>query len=499
MTADSSISTVTPNLPSPWSQVVRAGIEPVDADPATAVDVIPPPESFSGDSSDCNAGGEVKSAWSKPSANGVDEGEISPVMGAVLWPALSESTRSGVKSLSESNRSGDGSAAVTQASVSSQPQQKHVKHAASSNTNSNNVRHHHRHNRRGGGAGGASAGQNRPQPPAPPTPLPPPQVPSLPPPFPYVDMYGNLVPIVSEPMQPRFKGNNWSPRPVDHSLNRHPARRNNFSPRGVNNGHHGPRSPAGKDGHIPHQMGPSAPPPFRGFVRPPLFFPQPLRPYAVPMGFEMGAPYMYFPTLAQVPYGARPVASHGASASSLHDDIRKQIEYYFSDDNLAKDNYLRSHMDEEGWVPIKLIADFRRVQAMTNDIQVLLNSLRDSSTVEAQGDRVRRHGDWKRWTHTRHEATENSVEEASLQKLTLEDGPTNDKQVLANGDVSSEDPCNGCLRKKGELWMDWLMSLDYLYSLSYYMLVIDDWWTVGSDVFGALGVLLLVTTEDDED
>ena len=99
-------------------------------------------------------------------------------------------------------------------------------------------------------------------------------------------------------------------------------------------------------------------------------------------------------------------------------------------------------MDEEGWVPIKLIADFRRVQALTNDIQMLLSSLRDSSIVEIQDDRVRRRGDWRRWIHTRHEATDSFVEEASLQKLTLEDRPTNEIQVLANGDVSIEDPCS---------------------------------------------------------
>ena len=48
-----------------------------------------------------NAGGEKKSAWSKPSANGVIEGATTtPVMGAASWPALSESTRSVPKSLS---------------------------------------------------------------------------------------------------------------------------------------------------------------------------------------------------------------------------------------------------------------------------------------------------------------------------------------------------------------------------------------------------------------
>lgn len=32
-----------------------------------------------------------------------------------------------------------------------------------------------------------------------------------------------------------------------------------------------------------------------------------------------------------------------------------------SDANLVKDDYLRSNMDDEGWVPINLIAGFPRV------------------------------------------------------------------------------------------------------------------------------------------
>lgn len=34
---------------------------------------------------------------------------------------------------------------------------------------------------------------------------------------------------------------------------------------------------------------------------------------------------------------------------------------YCSDDNLSRDDFLRSKMDEEGWVPISLIAGFPKV------------------------------------------------------------------------------------------------------------------------------------------
>ncbi|XP_076910932.1 la-related protein 1C-like [Bidens hawaiensis] len=460
MTADSSTASITPSaaaaddsgggnspsgrktLPSAWVHVVRGGIEPGSIAPVNIISD-PPAETAAAtaEASDGNAGGVVKWVWSKPSVTS------SPVMGAASWPALSESTRTGVKSVAGSS---DGSSAASQAPVISQPPPKQAKPNSNPNHNSN-LNHRQKSVKRGGAASGSYIRPPQP-PPGPP----------LPPPFPLFDMYGNLVPAIPEPPPPPFKPSNWSPRHVDHSFNQHPGRRNNnFGPRPFNNGyggrreHHGPsgpRSPAVSNVHVPpHQMVPPPPPPYRGYFRPPFLVPPPLRPYGAPIGYEMGASYVYFPTLAPAPYrGGAPVLSPGPSASSvsvtdtdasLHDEILKQIEYYFSDDNLVKDNFLRSHMDEDGWVPLTLIAGFPRMQAMTNDIQMLLNILKDSSTVEIQDEKVRRRVDWKKWvhTHTRREATENAVEEASLQMLTIEDGPANKDHVMANGDVSNED------------------------------------------------------------
>ncbi|GJV38078.1 la-related protein 1C-like protein [Tanacetum coccineum] len=262
------------------------------------------------------------------------------------------------------------------------------------------------------------------EPPPPPS-LPPPP----PPPFPLVGMYGNLVPAVLESPQSPFKGNNWSPRPVDPSLNRNPARRNNYGPRPISNAgrrdHHGSRSPTPRDVHMQHQMGPPPRPPF---IQPP-FMPPPLRPS--PMGYEMG-PY-YVPTLPEPYRSGAPTLPHGAPGtmfmprmdSPFQDPILKQIEYYFSDDNLAKDNFLRSHMDSEGWVSLTVIAGFHRVsivffsllsfsfeyssddadlschvQQLTEDIQAIVNSLKNSSIVELLDDKMRRRNDWRKWILT---------------------------------------------------------------------------------------------------
>ncbi|KIV88957.1 hypothetical protein, variant [Exophiala mesophila] len=44
-----------------------------------------------------------------------------------------------------------------------------------------------------------------------------------------------------------------------------------------------------------------------------------------------------------------------------------QIEYYFSIDNLCKDVFLRKHMDGQGWVPLSVITNFKRIKTLTEE------------------------------------------------------------------------------------------------------------------------------------
>jgi la-related protein 1 len=46
-------------------------------------------------------------------------------------------------------------------------------------------------------------------------------------------------------------------------------------------------------------------------------------------------------------------------------------EYYFSEDNLQADIYLRQQMTKDGYVPLSLIAGFHRVQSLCNDSQLI--------------------------------------------------------------------------------------------------------------------------------
>ncbi|XP_075458268.1 la-related protein 1 isoform X1 [Ascaphus truei] len=74
----------------------------------------------------------------------------------------------------------------------------------------------------------------------------------------------------------------------------------------------------------------------------------------------------------------------------LKDYIKRQIEYYFSVDNLQRDFFLRKKMDAEGFLPIGLIASFHRVQALTTDVGLIVKALKDSKVVEIIDEKIRR-------------------------------------------------------------------------------------------------------------
>ncbi|KAI8377515.1 uncharacterized protein BYT42DRAFT_515580 [Radiomyces spectabilis] len=80
-----------------------------------------------------------------------------------------------------------------------------------------------------------------------------------------------------------------------------------------------------------------------------------------------------------------PAVLHRASPrenGSISDfNLRKQLEYYFSRQNLANDAYLVSQMDADLYVPIATIAKFKRVRDWTTDIDVVVKTLQESTAV----------------------------------------------------------------------------------------------------------------------
>uniref|UniRef100_A0A8C2V341 HTH La-type RNA-binding domain-containing protein n=1 Tax=Chinchilla lanigera TaxID=34839 RepID=A0A8C2V341_CHILA len=81
----------------------------------------------------------------------------------------------------------------------------------------------------------------------------------------------------------------------------------------------------------------------------------------------------------------------------LKEYIKRQIEYYFSIENLERDFFLRRKMDEQGFLPISLIAGFHRVRALTTNLNLILEALKDSTEVEIVDEKMRKRVEPEKW------------------------------------------------------------------------------------------------------
>eukprot|EP00118_Oscarella_pearsei_P015382 m.138689 g.138689 ORF g.138689 m.138689 type:complete len:724 (+) comp38255_c0_seq1:326-2497(+) len=75
----------------------------------------------------------------------------------------------------------------------------------------------------------------------------------------------------------------------------------------------------------------------------------------------------------------------------LRQRLKKQLEFYFSRENLATDAYLLSQMDKDQYVPIKVIVGFNQVKKLTADFELVVDVLRESENVQVDvlGEKVR--------------------------------------------------------------------------------------------------------------
>ncbi|XP_070143081.1 la-related protein 1 isoform X3 [Drosophila kikkawai] len=89
-------------------------------------------------------------------------------------------------------------------------------------------------------------------------------------------------------------------------------------------------------------------------------------------------------------FGNVPAAYIEMDANSVKEAIKKQVEYYFSSDNLTGDFFLRRKMDPEGYIPVTLIASFHRVLALTTDVALIVNAIKESDKLDLfEGYKVR--------------------------------------------------------------------------------------------------------------
>ncbi|XP_063899457.1 la-related protein 1 isoform X2 [Helicoverpa armigera] len=163
----------------------------------------------------------------------------------------------------------------------------------------------------------------------------------------------------------------------------------------------------------------------------------------VPFGglATIGAPLA--PPLAQAFYYGAAAATAapygiGLDHATLKDLIKKQIEYYFSPDNLARDFFLRRKMSADGTIPVTLIASFHRVRALTPDVQLVLDAIRDSDKLQLiSGFKVRTAFEPTKWPILDITSGTNAEEEKSTQP---DDKPksSEDKPKAPEDDVTVE-------------------------------------------------------------
>lgn len=137
------------------------------------------------------------------------------------------------------------------------------------------------------------------------------------------------------------------------------------------------------------------------FFQPGAGFPESLPPIQTQLNY---GPYAQMP--GGVPNGmmsAVPFNGHLADFA-LVSMIVTQLEYYFSVNNLCKDMFLRKNMDSQGFVPLRTIAEFRRIKALLADGSMSFETLRNVASQipsieyvvgEDGEDRLRSRDSWK--------------------------------------------------------------------------------------------------------
>lgn len=108
-------------------------------------------------------------------------------------------------------------------------------------------------------------------------------------------------------------------------------------------------------------------------------------------------PAFMMPYMGTFYYNGTP-AFVGMDSLGIKDCIKNQIEYYFSEENLNRDFFLRRKMDHEGFIPITLIASFHRVQALSTDIALVIEAIGESENLELVNEfKVRTKTDPTKW------------------------------------------------------------------------------------------------------
>ncbi|KAK5100508.1 hypothetical protein LTS08_005259 [Lithohypha guttulata] len=137
-----------------------------------------------------------------------------------------------------------------------------------------------------------------------------------------------------------------------------------------------------------------------GFYQPTPGFPQNLPPIQTDMAINYGQMTTGMPstTMSAMPYGD-PLGGY-----ALISMVITQLEYYFSLDNLCKDMFLRKNMDSQGYVPLRVLGEFRRIKSLLGEstsshehLRHMAQQCRNTEYVigEDGEDRLRSRENWR--------------------------------------------------------------------------------------------------------
>lgn len=68
---------------------------------------------------------------------------------------------------------------------------------------------------------------------------------------------------------------------------------------------------------------------------------------------------------------------------------RHQVEFYFSRQNLQTDGFLVSQMNAQMCVPVAVIAQFHKIQQLTSDTALIMESVKDSTVCAVTPDGIK--------------------------------------------------------------------------------------------------------------
>ena len=86
--------------------------------------------------------------------------------------------------------------------------------------------------------------------------------------------------------------------------------------------------------------------------------------------------------------------------------IQKQLEYYFSVENLSQDEFLREAMDKEGWVSIDTLLGFNRMKVLGATKELVAEAAFHSQIIEIEAkeqNKIRMSKYWKQYVAKRKE------------------------------------------------------------------------------------------------